>query len=55
MHFFELVKQMSENKKTMIYVDMDGVIASFDIGKPYDFENKRPIKTNINTLKKYQN
>lgn len=52
MHFFELVKQMSENKKTMIYVDMDGVIASFDIGKPYDFENKRPIKTNINTLKK---
>jgi len=52
MHFFELIKQISENKKLMIYVDMDGVIASFDIGKPYDFQNKRPIMTNINTLKK---
>lgn len=52
MHFFELIKQISANKGTKIYVDMDGVIASFNIGKPYDFGNKRPIQTNINTLKK---
>lgn len=52
MYFFELIKKISENKETIIYVDMDGVIASFDLGKPFDFENKRPVYTNINTLKK---
>ena len=34
---------------------MDGVIASYDIGKPYDFENKRPLTTNIKTLSKINN
>lgn len=49
MHFFNLIKNI--NKKLIIFVDMDGVIASFDIGKPYDFENKRPLINNINTIK----
>ena len=52
MHFYELIKQLSEDKKTIIFVDMDGVIASYDLGKPLDFKNKRPLTTNINTLKK---
>lgn len=52
MHFYNLIKNLAENQKLQIYVDMDGVIASYDIGKPYDFANKRPLKTNINTLKK---
>lgn len=52
MHFYELIKQLSEDKKVIIFVDMDGVIASYDLGKPLDFKNKRPLTTNINTLKK---
>lgn len=52
MHFYELIKQLSEDKKLIIFVDMDGVIASYDLGKPLDFENKRPLTININTLKK---
>lgn len=50
MYFYELIKRLSKNKKTRIYVDMDGVIASYDFGKPLDFANKRPLITNIKTL-----
>lgn len=52
MHFYEIIKQLSEDKKLIIFVDMDGVIASYDFGKPLDFENKRPLTININALKK---
>lgn len=50
MHFYELIKKLTEDKKTIIYVDMDGVIASYDFSKPLDFTNKRPLTTNIKTL-----
>lgn len=52
MHFYELIKELSDGKTTDLYVDMDGVIASYEFGKPLDFKNKRPLKTNIETLKK---
>lgn len=55
MHFYELIQKQPKIKKTRIYVDMDGVIASYNIGKPYDFENKRPLTTNIKTLSKINN
>ena len=55
MHFYELIQKQTKNKKTRIYVDMDGVIPSYNIGKPYDFENKRPLTTNIKTLSKINN
>ena len=55
MHFYELIQKQTKNKKTRIYVDMVGVIASYNIGKPYDFENKRPLTTNIKTLSKINN
>ncbi len=52
MYFYELIKKLSKNKKTKIYVDMDGVIASYDFGKPLNIINKRPLTTNIKTLNK---
>ena len=52
MHFYELIKKITEDKQVIIYVDMDGVIASYDFGKPLDFINKRPLTTNIQTLNK---
>ena len=52
MHFYELIKELTKNEETDIYVDMDGVIASYEFGKPLDFKNKRPLKTNIETIKK---
>lgn len=50
MHFYELIKKLAESKEIIIYVDMDGVIASYDFGKPLDFKKKRPLTTNIKTL-----
>ena len=50
MYFYELIKGLSKDKKLIIYVDMDGVIASYDFGKPLDFANKRPLSTNIKAL-----
>lgn len=52
MNFYEIIKEISENKKTTIYVDMDGVIACYDFGKPLDFINKRPLLSNIKTLER---
>lgn len=52
MHFYQIIENFSKERKLLIFVDMDGVIASYDIGKPYDFDKKRPLITNINTLKR---
>ena len=38
--------------KIKLFVDMDGVIASYDFGKPLDFKTKRPLTTNIEVLRK---
>ena len=52
MHFYNLIKNLSSEKELVIFVDMDGVISSYDVGKPIDFLNKRPLKENINKLEK---
>lgn len=51
MYFVDKIKNEYSNKNLILFVDMDGVIADFEAFKPLDFSNKRPIKTNINTLK----
>lgn len=50
MHFYNLIKDLVEQKDVMMFVDMDGVIASYDVGKPLDFLNKRPLTENIKKL-----
>ena len=52
MYFYNLIKELSKNQKLLIFVDMDGVIAYFDFGKPGDFFNKRPLFNNIKILEK---
>lgn len=52
MYFYNLIKDLTNSKKTVIYCDMDGVIAAFDFGKPLEFDKKRPLFTNIKTLEK---
>ena len=47
MHFYNLIKDLSDKEDIVLFVDMDGVIASYEYGKPLDFRNKRPLKTNI--------
>lgn len=39
-------------KEVNIFVDMDGVITDYNFGTPLDFKNKRPLFSNINTLRK---
>ncbi len=51
MHFYNLIKELA-SEKIILFVDMDGVIASYDFGKPLDFKNKRPLYNNIEVLKK---
>ncbi len=51
MYFFNLIENISKEKKVSLFVDMDGVIASYDFGKPLNFKTKRPLNTNINVLK----
>ncbi len=51
MHFIDLIKKISIEEEVILFVDMDGVIASYDVGMPYDFKNKRPLKNNINIFR----
>ncbi len=51
MHFLNKIKELLSDKKGIIFVDMDGVIADFEFLAPLEFRNKRPLTTNINTLK----
>lgn len=51
MHFIDLIKKISIEEEVILFVDMDGVIASYDVGRPYDFKNKRPLKNNINIFR----
>lgn len=46
------IKTMAKDQKIDIYVDMDGVIAEYDFGRPLDFLNKRPLLGNIKVLDK---
>ena len=51
MHFYNEIKELSNKKDICLFVDMDGVIAAYAIGKnPYDFLNKRPLKNNISNI-----
>ena len=44
-----------KDKKIKLYVDMDGVIADYDVGSPLRYDNKRPLTTSINKLKEVSN
>ena len=52
MHFYNLISEIAKDEEIDLFIDMDGVISSYDFGKPLDFVNKRPLKTNIETIKK---
>lgn len=48
MNFYNKIKEIDGIKN--IYVDMDGVIAEYDVDKPYNFDKKRPIMNNIKVI-----
>lgn len=48
MYFYEQIKKIEGAKS--IYVDMDGVIAMYEVGKAYGFDKKRPLMSNIKVL-----
>lgn len=50
MYLYNKLIKLTEKKKYIVFVDMDGVIASYDFGNPLDFINKRPLLSNINKL-----
>ena len=43
MHFYNMIENLSKIQPITLFVDMDGVIASYDFGKKYDFDKKRPL------------
>ncbi len=50
MKIVEEIEKYALDKKIKLYVDMDGVIAEYDFGKPLNFLNKRPLLNNIKLL-----
>lgn len=52
MHFYNIIKELSDKAEVMLFFDMDGVISSYVAGKKLDFATKRPLTENINKIKK---
>jgi hypothetical protein len=50
MHFYNVIKDLADQKSIKLFFDMDGVISSYDAGKPLDFLNKRPLTENIRKI-----
>lgn len=53
MKFYETIHKYND-KNIDIYVDMDGVIAEYDIGN-FDYETIRPLQSNIKRIKELIN
>lgn len=51
MFFEEEIKKLGDNK-IKIFVDMDGVIADYNVGYARDYHQKRPLTSNIEKLEK---
>ena len=49
MFFKECIEKIN-NPKIKIYVDMDGVIADYVVGEPFEYDKKRPLTNNIKNL-----
>lgn len=49
MYIKEVVDKYNTDK-IKIFVDMDGVIADYDVGKPSGYDTKRPLITSISKL-----
>lgn len=45
-----LKEKLSNYKDIILFVDMDGVIADYDVGIPSRYDLKRPLITSINKL-----
>lgn len=48
--YLENFLEQYKNKKVKMFVDMDGVIADFNLGKACDYDKKRPLYSSINKL-----
>ena len=48
--FFKDLIDSFNGKNIKIFVDMDGVIADYDVGKPSGYDTKRPLTTSISKL-----
>ena len=55
MYFVEKIKKEFADKQIIIFIDMDGVVAEYDLGQPYDYKDKRPLTNNINVFKTLNN
>lgn len=50
--YLEQVLNKFNDKRIKMFVDMDGVIADYDIGNASNFDKKRPLMTSISKLEK---
>ena len=48
--YFKSYLEQFKDKKIKIFVDMDGVVADYNYGKPFDYHLKRPLPYMINRL-----
>ena len=49
--YIDDVLEQYKDKKIKMFVDMDGVIADYEVGLARDYDKKGPLKTNIKKLK----
>ena len=51
MQIFDVLKEYA-NQNIRLFVDMDGVIADYEVGSAADYHKKRPLYTNLEKIEK---
>ncbi len=50
MYFVNQIKERFKDEPVAVFVDMDGVIADYEVQRPLDYSQKRPLYTNLKTI-----
>lgn len=53
--YIKEILEKYKDKKIKLYVDMDGVIADYNVGVPSDFDKKRPLYDSLKKLEEVSN
>ncbi len=51
MNIYSIISKLTDNGEVHIYLDIDGVLANYDVGNVVDFKEKRILHNNVDSVK----
>ncbi len=51
MNIYSIISKLTDGGEVHLYLDMDGVLANYDVGNLISYKEKRPLHNNIDSIK----